>query len=178
MVIRDLGFETRYGQAEEEALMAFEQELGQPLPADYRRYLLEDGGGWAPRIKFFQVTGASAESGIQSTEWQWINEFLEWRREPRVAGSLWTEWDTFRTKSPGDYGLPPEVLPIASATGGAYRLLLGIAGAARGHLFYCDINSRPEFVDWAYLPRAAASFDSWPSTVVGAGAVPEDYRDV
>jgi hypothetical protein len=176
--MRDLQFETRYGKAEEAELAELEKQLGDSLPPDYRRYLLEDGGGWAPRVKFFQVPAVHPESGIDPAEWQWINEFLEWRREPRVAGSLWAEREMFMNREPGDFGLPPEVLPIASATGGAYRVLLGIAGAARGKVFYCDINSRPETPDWSHLETAADSFAAWLESTVDASRVPERYRDV
>ena len=175
--MRDLGFQEMYGAVPEQDLQSIEREIGCALPDDYRRYLSTHGGGWAPRDRFFPVHWPANYPGSAQAPWQWVLNFLRCTPDASAEGSISGTWRNLRIKESGDYGLPAELLPIVLAGGTAY-LLLALSGQHSGKVFIVDVNDRPEEPDWDYYVPVAASFSLWLESLVEAGAVPAEYRDV
>jgi hypothetical protein len=176
MSVRDLEFDVRYGVARDDALAAFEAKIGSPLPDGYRNYLLHDGGGWLPRYRFFPVTWPAGYTGpeLEKPEWLALLGFLS-ACEPCEPESLFSLWETLRHRESDDFGLPAEMISIATTP--AFHVLLGVAGKVRGSIGVIYLNERPLNPDWGSIAIVSDSFDGWLQSLVEADRVPADYRD-
>lgn len=177
MTTRDLGFEVRYARCTDDELAAFEAKLGSTLPEQYRRYLLEDGGGWAPRLRFFPVAWPEGYTGPEGERPEWL-ALLGFHRgvganDPESVVGL---WDALCHREPDDFGLPKDALSIASTA--TFHIVLGIAGDRAGQVGVVYLNERPANPDWTSIAIIAAGFDDWLDSLVDETGVPEEYRDL
>ena len=116
-----------------QAVEAFEREIGEALPEDYRRFLAEcDGGYVAGRLAFGagpDCVAVNHVGGLQRREYAFS---LRQRRrifqgaEPRIPRSvIWIMDD-----------------PLGNA------VCLGIAGAERGRVYFWDHEDAPDPEEW------------------------------
>jgi SMI1 / KNR4 family (SUKH-1) len=151
----------------EDDIRKFERELGHELPLDYRLFLLEVNGGYAPSSNcVFRV-----------------------RRDETVLNSLYSlnaadESDDLATrqfypKYPNN-SLPKDALAIGYDEGGG-RIVLPLAGPHRGEIWYLETedpptgsNPRVEWFDRRNVSKLADSFaefmDSLGALDAAAGA--------
>jgi cell wall assembly regulator SMI1 len=129
----------------------FEREFGYELPTDYRAFLLEVNGGYAP--------GSHCVFSL--------------RKDETILNSLFSldatddrdDLATAQKHYSPDAMLPEGVLEIGYDDGGG-RIVLPLAGPHRGEVWYVDIenprptgsNPRVEWFDRRDVKRVAASF--------------------
>jgi SMI1 / KNR4 family (SUKH-1) len=139
MTLRDLGFEVRYGRCADAQFRAFEVKLGVKLPEQYRRFVLDDGGGWSPRLRFFPVKWTETYSGPESEKPEWL-ALLGFHRDCGIDDpeSVVGLWEALRHREPDDFGLPQDALSIASTA--SFHVVLGIAGERAGQVGVIYLN--------------------------------------
>jgi cell wall assembly regulator SMI1 len=116
-----------------QAIEAFEREIGQALPEDYRRFLAECNGGYAAgRLAFGSgpdCVAVNHVAGLQRREYAFS---LPQRRrilqgpEPRIPRSL----------------IPIMDDPLGNA------VCLGVAGAEHGRVHFWDHEDKPDPDEW------------------------------
>lgn len=177
MTIPDLEFDVRYGQVDDQALLRIERKLGIVLPESYRRFLLQDGGGWLPRQRFFRVKWSTAYSGPQAEKPEWLALLgFHSAQDADSPDSLVGLWQQLRHQEPEDFGLPPEFISIASTA--VFHVLLVIHGPHRGAIGVIQLNERPMNPDWTSIELVADDFERWAELLVDDSRVPPEYRDV
>jgi hypothetical protein len=155
----------------EDDVRLFEREFGYELPADYRAFLLDVNGGYAPSSHcVFRL-----------------------RTDETVLNSLFSlnatddrdDLATAQKHYSPDAMLPEGVLEIGYDDGGG-RIVLSLAGPHRGEVWYVDIenprptgsNPRVEWFDRRDVKRVASSFREFVDSLrpiddgVGARASP------
>lgn len=138
-------FQDRGPPVDEADLAAFEGRRGLRLPADYRRFLLEQNGGERAGVRFFSlgaagvpIPGAVLDLGGDASEGEWPELFSD--LEARL---LWCR----------SSGYPADLLPIAEAARGLLALQLG--GEDAGSV---DLDYDPDgYCEW-HRERVAGSF--------------------
>jgi hypothetical protein len=124
----------------------FERRIGEPLPEEYRRFLLEFNGG-APSPDTIDIEGLPGSSVD-------VQVFFGIGRAVTSSG---IEWNMATLAARLKEGL----LPIACDSGGSV-FCLSLKGCKRGTVFYCDLESA--FADFDSEPSlypVASSFDEF-----------------
>ncbi|MFD3162899.1 SMI1/KNR4 family protein [Herpetosiphon sp. NSE202] len=116
-----------FAPTNEQAVAAFEQELGCRLPEDYRAFLLEHNGG-QPELTVFNM-----HSNLMPDDQSIIHYFLS--LDPAAESSEIRQ--VIRTYTKYETRIPAELLPIAHDLGGNL-ICLGIRGEQRGKVYFWD----------------------------------------
>ena len=135
-------FRTTFPPTSDEALTAFEQQIGEPLPADYRSFLLKTNGGEQPDPEGFRVeTGEGSMLAIlypvgDGTGYDLTAHFNHMKEE-----------------------LPSGVIPIGQDIGGN-AICLAVAGEDTGAVLFMDheVETGPHEDGWDNLYFCARSF--------------------
>lgn len=146
----------------EDSLQAVEQKYACQLPDDYRRFLLENNGGFpSPDCVIFTEAGHETASDVFcffaiGDERAWAS--LEWN------------YETFSGR------LPKDTLPVGRDSCGNLWLL-SVAGETAGSVFFWDHGSYDTFdeTDLGNWPRVAASFQEFRESLSTYDASSEDY---
>ena len=113
------------GKLSGEALERAERAVGQPLPEQYKRFLLENNGGY-PEPASFKITWSGQPWGDQWDVGS-VHYFL-----PVYEGDDPNFLDYFEIYK---NRVPEDTIPIAYDPGGNL-ILLGISGDSRGKVFF------------------------------------------
>lgn len=131
--------------ANEVRVTAFETELGQWLPDDYRTFLLRYNGG-RPARRAFQFARSLMIHVRPAIHW-----FLS--LHDGAASNL-----EHIARAPRGR-IPPDTLPIANDPFGSY-VLLGLAGEARSKIYFWDHERTAAAPpDWSTVDLVADRFD-------------------
>jgi|GEM_PF-793805 len=132
----------------DDALKAFEQKFACQLPQDYRKFLLQNNGGFpSPDCISFKEAGHETASDVFC--------FFTIGDDRKWASIDW-HCDTYSGR------LPKDTLPIARDSCGNLWLL-AVARESSGSVFFWDHGSYNTFdeTDLANWPRVAASFEEF-----------------
>jgi len=123
----------------EDAVRRFEQQIGVTLPENYRSFLLDENGGYAPanHCVFRLRKGSSVLNSLYSLD------------DPCESSDLASR-QLYPTYPEND--LPPNAIKIGYDDGGSSIVLI-LSGLHRGEVWYLDrVDPRPEGsnprVDW------------------------------
>lgn len=130
----------------EVAVAAFEASRGIRLPADYRESLLATNGG-KPEPCAFQLMLRSGPYTDSIVHW-----FLS------LGDTAGPSLESFADLMAGR--MPPELLPVAPDPGGNF-VCLGVAGDARGKVYFWDHEREHYPTDWSNVDLVADSFDAF-----------------
>lgn len=153
-----MDFRTSYPAPDESSLRVLEDALGVPLPADYRAWLQDNGGG---------VTEDDLKYGTDDLS-------VEERTHPVVTiffglGVADRELDLGGARGVCDRRLPPEVTPIATNDAGDL-VCLALAGEHAGSVWsWAHEEESADGPSWAGLTRVTDGFTPF---VDGLRAVP------
>lgn len=127
---------------DEAAIAAFEASRGFPLPSDYREFLLTTNGG-KPEPGAFQLALRSGP---------YTDSVVHWFHA--LGHDLESTADEMARR------VPPELLPIASDPGGNL-VCLGVAGDARGKVYFWDHEHERYPTGWSNVDLVADSFNAF-----------------
>lgn len=137
-----------YHQIDEATLDAVQARIGRPIPAAYRRFLLEHNGGW-PEPGDFSITWANGRQEQISVEW-----FLPVNTQEVI--DLEATLKVYRDR------VPEALFPIARAGGGL--VCVTVAGEQQGQVFFWDHEEEAEEGEpptWDNLYPVAEHFDAF-----------------
>ncbi len=125
------------GALDDAAIAAFEAEIGTGLPDDYRAFLQAVNGGWLGGAVL--VHGATPDGEPIDTDLHHVGGL---RSEPpmdlRNARATYQDWIA---------RIPRDLIWIMDDSGGN-AICLGIAGDARGKVYFWDHELEPDLDDW------------------------------
>jgi hypothetical protein len=117
----------------EAEIAAFEKEIGTNLPGDYRAFLRDVNGGWLGGALL--ISGTTADGEPFDSDLHHIGGL---RAEPhmdlRNARSVYQDWLA---------RIPRDLIWIMDDSGGN-AICLGIAGEARGQVYFWDHEREPD----------------------------------
>jgi hypothetical protein len=145
----------------EDALQTVEKTYGFQLPGDYRKFLLENNGGFpSPNCVTFTDAGRKTASDVFC--YFTIGDNRPW------ASMEW-HLETFSAR------LPKNTFPIARDSCGNLWLL-NVGGENHGSVFFWDHGSYDTFdeTDIGSWPRVAASFQEFRDNLTAFSATAED----
>jgi len=175
--VADLRFNDPYGPSSEDSVAATEAAISTPLPQGYREYLLNNGGGHDPELRYFRARwGAQYRGtfgpGANAEDWVYVTTFLRpaSQHDPSSLATVYA-----RSRSALER-LPMRLLPVATSSSGGY-VCLDIDGPEVGAVrFFYDQDLEGKPADASILARVASSFTAWLDACVGNEGVPEKYR--
>ena len=125
------------GALDDAAIAAFESEIGAALPADYRAFLKAVNGGWVGGALLISGQAADGES-IDAD----VHHIGGLRAEPhmdlRTARATYQDWIA---------RIPRDLIWIMDDSCGN-AICLGVAGKARGKVYFWDHEQEPDLDDW------------------------------
>ncbi len=133
--------------ADEARVTAFETEIGQRLPDDYRAFLLHYNGG-RPAQRGFQFARRANFHVHAVVHWFLSLHDGEASNLEHTARALHRR-------------IPPDTLPIANDPYGSF-VLLGLGGESRGKVYFWDherLAAGPP--EWSNVDLVADSFDGF-----------------